>query len=566
MFLWYNGLALEKRRSFMIRLFQQHSLRKIIPYESLWNFTTEDGRKFKLAVPSAWESHPELSTYRGIGTYDLTLKLDTGANLLMNFGGVSHFAEVLLDERSVARHYDAHTAFSVLVTSLAEGEHVLKVVADNRFTEESTLHIPNDYYSYGGITRPVSFEIVPDVYINRVDFEPFFDGDWHARITVSIHNISKASREVDVSVTLAEKTVTAHVSAELGETVLKFDEKYAVLPWSPESPTLYTASAVLSDNGAPIDDMIDRVGFRTFEARGKELLLNGEPIRIFGFNRHEDHANVGSALPLPLMLRDVQLMKGLGANAVRFSHYPNDERFIDLCDELGLLVWEEHHARGLKLPMMQRDGFDEQITASTTEMVLQHRNHPSIVIWGVFNECASDTEAGRKMYEKQYGVIKALDRSRPTTSASDKHYTDICLDLPDIVSFNIYSEWYHATNTAEAFAHELEWIREKAPDKPLILSEFGAGAIYGYRNPTRVMWSEECQCDILDSCLNTYLGSDDVAGVFIWQFADCRVTEEKWAISRPRTYNNKGVFDEFRRPKLAAEVVKKHFKKESDKK
>ena len=123
---------------------------------------------------------------------------------------------------------------------------------------------------------------------------------------------------------------------------------------------------------------------------------------------------------------------------IRDSHYPNDELFLDMCDERGIMVWEENHARGLGIDGMNNPNFDQQCENCIREMIGNHYNHPSIIIWGILNECASHTEEGREKYKKQYEQIQSMDKSRPTTSATCQHFKDICLDLPDIVSFNQY--------------------------------------------------------------------------------------------------------------------------------
>ena len=128
-----------------------------------------------------------------------------------------------------------------------------------------------------------------------------------------------------------------------------------------------------------------------------------------------DSGMCGCAIPLQLMVQDLDLMRDMGANAVRTCHYPNDELFLDLCDERGVLVWEENHARGLDLEHMMNPNFDIQCENCIREMIENHYNHPSIVIWGILNECASETEEGRKKYAAQYAQIRRMDQSRPTT-------------------------------------------------------------------------------------------------------------------------------------------------------
>ena len=131
------------------------------------------------------------------------------------------------------------------------------------------------------------------------------------------------------------------------------------------------------------------------------------------------------------------------------------------------------------------------------------------------------------------------------------------------MSFNIYSGWYSDAPIPEAFDREIEWIRQDGgAGKPLIVSEFGAAAVYGYRDPGHVKWSEERQSDVLDECLSVYMNNPQISGTFIWMFADCRVCEENnWFSTRARGHNNKGVVDEYRRPKIAYQTVKNHYKK-----
>lgn len=165
------------------------------------------------------------------------------------------------------------------------------------------------------------------------------------------------------------------------------------------------------------------------------------------------------------------------------------------------------------------------------------------------------------MYKRQLEQLKALDPTRPTTFASCRFFTDVCMDLPDICSFNIYPLWYHEEPAADYAQKIADWMDQAgAAGKPIIFSEFGAGAIAGYHDPFgRAKWSEERQADILDQQLRAILGMKRVSGAYIWQFADVRVAES-WAHGRPKTVNNKGVFDQFRRPKLAFQTVVERFR------
>lgn len=549
----------------MIRLFEQHHIRPVQELDGMWEFNMDGfDKNYQMPVPGCWEQHPDFLKHRGKGTYTKKVYLKQAGAVRLEFKGVSHTADVYFDGTHVAHHYNAFTPFSAVVNYAEAGEHEIKVVVDNTFGEHSALHIPNDYYTYGGITRPVAVEMVSDTYIKGIRFTPYHqNGVWSAKIEVTLCNISDKPASVEMKSTLDNDEMNKAIQLDAGSetTVVLEQEFHDVIQWSNAQPNLYHLSTVIYMNGTPVDDMIERVGFRTVAIDGSQIKVNGEPVFLKGFNRHEDYASVGCAVPLQFMVKDMDLMQDMGVNALRTCHYPNDERFLDLCDERGILVWEENHARGLLLEHMQNPNFDQQCEDCIMEMIENHYNHPAIIIWGILNECASETEEGRKKYQRQYEQIKRLDLSRPTTSATCRHFTDICLDLPDIVSFNMYSGWYKDVPIDERNNQEIEWIRKSGGDnKPIIVSELGAGAIYGYRDRARCKWSEERQADLIRENLEVYMNDENITGVFIWQFADCRVTEEgEWFATRARCYNNKGVVDEYRRPKMAYDVVKELF-------
>ncbi|MBQ8821363.1 MAG: hypothetical protein IJZ82_01855 [Lachnospiraceae bacterium] len=547
----------------MIRLFEQHKVRPQKELEGIWRFVKEDGKEYSLPVPGCWEQHPELMNYRGTGSFYRRVEVSQDCNLRLEFKGVSHTGDVYFDGEKIAHHYNAFTPFSAVVRNVKKGSHEIKVFVDNRFTEESSLHVPNDYYTYGGLTRPVAMEELGDVYIKNVHFLPtLVDGKWQGTTTVKVENLSERDKNVTVKVSLAGVSEESQVSLAAGATaeVVLTQEYEDVKEWNVGEANLYYLEARLLDDWILVDDFIDRVGFRQVTVEGRRIKINGKSVFLKGFNRHEDYGKIGCAIPVQLMAQDMDLMQELGSNAVRTCHYPNDERFLDLCDERGMLVWEENHARGFDLKKMQNPHFDRQCEDCINEMIEYHYNHPSIVIWGILNECASETPEGREKYKKQFEQIKSLDTSRPTTFATCRHFTDICLDLPDMVSFNIYSGWYQDISVKERHEQEMDWIESTGgAGKPVIVSEFGAGAIYGNRDRTRAKWSEERQADIIKENLLAYAEDDRLSGTFIWQFADCRVTQEEWFAVRPRSYNNKGVVDEYRRPKEAFDVVKELF-------
>ena len=551
----------------MIRAFDEHEIRSGKELTGSFLFKTNDQKEYFIPVPGCWEQNIDLMNYRGKGSYFKDIYVKKDCNVRLYFKGVSHTADVFFDNKKIAHHYNAYTGFEAIITKVSKGNHTLQVDVDNSFSVESALHKPNDYETFGGIIRPLVYEEVSDVYIKGMHFLPECREDkFYGKTTVVLQNMGDKDEKVTLNIELNGTISSSEVVVEKSSTkTVIFDEEYKnVKAWSPESPNLYYLKAVLSnENGESIDDLIDRVGFRTITIKENLIYLNGQKLFLKGFNRHEDYGTLGNAVPYQIMVSDLDMVKDMGGNAIRTCHYPNDERFLDLCDERGILVWEENHARGLHIEDMCNPNFDRQCKDCIDEMIDQHYNHPSIFIWGILNECASDKEEGREKYKLQYDQIKSLDSSRPRTSATCRHFNDICLDMPEVVSINIYTGWYEDADVKERFEREMDWINEtKGKGKPIIISEFGAAAVYGFRDMRRSKWSEERQCDIISSNLDVYYFDKRVSGVFLWQFADCKVTEDEWWFTRARTHNNKGVVDEYRRPKMAYETIKDYYHRE----
>lgn len=435
----------------MDRFITTHRLRKTCEPTPLWTLTTLDegglSAPATVMVPGVWEDVPGLKNYRGHAVYEK--QLTCGGTLRFVFGGVSFRAKVWLDDTLLGTHYGAYGAFDFLAEDVPFGEHTLRVEVDNLFGGDSALHIPNDYYSYGGITRPVSIEQLGSAYITALNITPRRKGRiWMADVEVTIRSITDEAQKIDVDVKAGPTSITwKHRSLPAREDITLSTTLIApgVTCWSPEHPQLYAAEAVLWLNDEPADDLCDRFGFREIQAEGNQLLLNGEPLFIKGVNRHEDYANFGCAVPESAMAHDVQLIRDLGCNLVRTCHYPNDPRFLDLCDQYGLLVWEEAHARGLVEERMRHPHFMEQTMLSVHEMISQHRNHPSIILWGCLNECEDTTDFGADCYRATLNEIRAQDASRPATAALLDRKGSLILADCDVVSLNLYPAWYHNT-------------------------------------------------------------------------------------------------------------------------
>lgn len=553
----------------MIRTFKTHYVRKQMELtESLWEFEpcagNYAGQKFPVAVPGCWENHPLFADYRGEGIYRKTFQAQ--GNVRIECKGVSHTATVYLDGHEIGHHYNAYTPFSVVVSDLEPGRHMLEIKADNRFHKDSALHVPNDYMSYGGISRGVVVEELSDLYLEYVHVKTYRENrQWHVQVKAAV-NVLKIGQNEDEDITIQGKIKDTAFEWKLADTAKKHYEFCTDLKingieeWSPETPVLYQVELQMLREDEVIDDLIERFGFREICVQGKYVLLNGKKLRIKGVCRHEDHPDYGCALPYQTIYNDLVLIRQMGANSIRTAHYPNDEIFLDLCDELGILVWEENHARGLEEDRMKHPLLEEQAEQVIREMIFYHYNHPCIFIWGILNECASETLFGRSCYEKQFRLIREMDDSRPCTFASCKFFGDICFDLPDVISCNLYPRWYVDKPVRDYLNEVYDWIVEdgNGKGKPFIVSEIGAGGLYGCHNAYHGKWTEEYQADALSEQVSECLKFSESMGVYIWQFCDVRVSSE-WFAGRPREMNNKGVVDEYRRPKAAYGRVKEFF-------
>lgn len=556
----------------MLRAFQTHVIRKQTELSGrTWAFAPNNAatvEALNVPVPSCWEMYPGFENYRGKATYETQFFAE--GNIRLEFKGVGHFGTIFIDGEKVTSHYNAYTPFETVLCNIKPSMHTLQVEVDNAFREEYALNRPNDYMSYGGITRGVLLEELPNVHLTRLKVTPLkVEGNgWRAHVEVFCRNLTATPQKADIEIRMHENVFFARqLEIQPGESLAWTQELLLtnIESWTLEAPRLYEINAVLSINDCPIDDLIDRTGFRTVEIQGNRVLINQKPIKIKGFCRHEDHPEFGCAIPFGTMAHDLQLIKDMGGNSVRTAHYPNDELFLDLCDEMGILVWEENHARGLSESTMSNPLFDEQASQVTREMITAHYNHPSIYIWGIFNECASETALGRERYRIQYELIKTLDKTRPHSSATCRYYKDICLDMPDVVSWNMYPYWYENKTAHEMIDSLYNWTQEETggAGKPFMITEVGAGAIYGYRGQHHDKWTEEYQAEALEKQLAEILAYESCMGVYIWQFCDCRVSKEYFD-KRPRTMNNKGIVDEYRRHKLAYEAVKRIFSGEGN--
>ncbi len=292
-------------------------------------------------VPGVWNTLSGWLQYEGVAWYSRRFTVGPCRAVRLTFGAVTHQANVWLDGEPLGQHYGSSLPFSFLLT-LPAGDHDLVIRVDNHHDMDTTIPSAQlDWYRYGGITRPVLLEELDGPgHIASLRLTPdLAEGVGVLRVRAELTNLSDRPLDAEYTLALADRTLKSE-AVRLGvggtEIVGLSLRCEGVEAWSPRSPRLYPVT--LSFAG---DELIERVGFRHVSVAQHGLLLNGEPLFIKGVNRHEDHPEWGPALPEHLMARDLDLVQELGANAIRGAHYPNDPRFLDLCDERGVLFVEE---------------------------------------------------------------------------------------------------------------------------------------------------------------------------------------------------------------------------------
>jgi beta-glucuronidase len=561
----------------MLDRFPRHERRRVTDLSGVWDFAflgdvdpdRIDPSQIEfddvMAVPGNFDASPRYAGKRGLAAYRCYAGVQAAGHYRLVLDGVHHWSRTYVNGHCVGEHRNGFTRFSYTVEDPRGPLTQIVVLVDNRFDTEkiSALHQEYyDWYHYGGIARGAQWHCLGRHWINAL------------RVAVEDLEARKVSIFVDYSafdLPCEHELVISWGRKELLRQTLQLDNKYGKIRrsvqlegaalWSPESPNLQHLHVSLGN-----DDMRERIGLRSVEVRDRQILINGQPKNLLGFCRHEAHPQFGHGLPDHLIVSDLQQLLDAGCNFVRGSHYPQDQRFLDLCDEMGLCVWNESTGWGNNPEHLTDKRFQEEQVENVNEMVASAVNHPSVILWGVLNEAYSDSEESREIFELLLGKLRQLDPTRPVTYATCRPKGDVNLDLADVISVNCYPGWYvgEVRDIPDYLDDLVDFFnKEGLAEKPLIISEIGAGAFYGWRDQHETRWSEAYQRKHLETVVShMFERSDAFAGLSIWQFCDMRTSHHvRMALGRPRAFNNKGVVDEYRRPKQAYHTVRELYRR-----
>lgn len=530
------GRKPSRRRSFWLNTVETNET-GLIEYE--WDSSDE------MSVPGDWNSaRPELTYYEGPVYFRRELETgpQPGKRQFLHFEAVNYAATVWLNGIELAHHAGGFTPFDVEITdilaSTGDGVHSLVVRADSRHGPETVPGLDFDWKNWGGITRSVWLVTVPDTYIR--DVYARLDGDT-VLVDIAVDGPSRSGQRITAS--LGGRRGSGTSDAE-GRAQLRIPARQ-LARWSPDRPVLHDLTVSTGS-----DTLTDRIGLRTVTTRGREVLLNGEPVFLRGISMHEEAfgpeatREVSQAEARALLAE----AKALGCNFVRLAHYPHADHVARLADEMGLMLWAEipvyweeiayssPHTLALARQMMR-------------ELVLRDRSRASVVMWSVANETPQSEERTRFL-ETVIADVRELDPSRLITAALNKNVDvggvldgESVIEVQDplgasldVVAINQYEGWYGRRNPGEIGQVSFR----NAYDKPLMFSEFGAGALYGNRGPREERWTEDYQAWLYEETLRVVEETPGCVGLAPWLLKDFR-SPRRWHGRFQDLWNRKGL-------------------------
>jgi len=587
---------------------QQNDFRNALNLSGIWKFKKDSlgvGEKEgwfnglkdyrSIAVPGSWnEQFDDMRDYLNLAWYETETYIPgswKGQRIYIRIGSANYEAKIWINGLPLGMHEGGHLPFAFDISShikwgasnriTIQIENVLKPnrvptggdVATNFFNNYPKTNY--DFFPYTGLHRAVWLYTVPTAAaISDVTIRTSFEGT-EGTMEVKIEQKGNvAEGRITVTGNDQRSEVSVRFSGGMGKATIKIPK---VRLWSLEDPFLYSVTVTLNQGNRLIDRYVTGTGVRTIAATDKQILLNGKPVFLKGFGKHEDFPVYGRGVAYPVMIKDFSLLKWVGANSFRTSHYPYDEEYMNMADREGILVIDEIPAVGLffhgdSIQLQQRQALCKQYI---NELIARDKNHPSVIMWSIANEpfpanlgmMTSGQEVKGEdraipSLKELIGEAKRLDSTRLATFVGVMGGPSDWLALGDVVCVNRYWGWYSNPGDiktgASMLSAELNRLHRKL-QKPIIVTEFGADTYPGNHADQAEMFSEEYQTAFIKAYLDVADAKDFIAGMHVWAFADFKTSQ---GIVRFNGMNYKGVFTRDRRPKMAAHYLRSRWKKE----
>ncbi len=555
-----------------------------------------------LQVPGDWNSqHDTLFWYRGIVWYqrDFDYQLAQGRRLFLYFGGANYAKDVYLNGTLIARHKGGFTPFNTEITDyLRAGSNSIVVKVDSNSGPAEVPTEYNDWLNYGGITRDVMLVETPSAFIGNFKLQLARGSRETLQGWVQLHD-GAPGQAVRLRIPEAEVDKTFRVDAK-GRANIRFDAE--LILWSPQNPQLYDIEWSTEQ-----DTLSDQVGFRSIETDGEDIVLNGEPVFLRGISLHEESLlGPGRAHSEAHAQAVIDRLQGLNANFVRLAHYPHNEHMVRAADRAGILVWAE-------LPVYHNISFANPCTLVSakkqySELIARDQNRAAVILWSLGNETPEspardaffesmaehvrgqdDTRlltaallgfGGMEAVGKYIGTLIAAERSKLVAFFTDPDPVTMTIDDPlgdlvDVIGYNEYLGWYmsgmitdalvaRGMDVTEAQVRELmltEMVKFSIGTdfgKPLVISEFGAGAKQGLRGGPLDVWSEDYQARVYQQQLKMLENSGALRGISPWILKDFRAPY-RLNTDKQDYWNRKGLLSEQGREKLAFKLLSDYY-------
>ena len=585
---------------------QENSNRSISDLSGIWEFKKDPeniGIKNQwfngltetrsIAVPGSWnEQFTDSRDYLDAVWYQTEAFVPenwSDEEVWIRFGSVNYHATVWVNGRQLGIHEGGHLPFAFDISKVTKtGEKntiVVRVENELKPSRVPTGNVPNgffsnypksnfDFFPYAGINRKVWLYTLPKKgKISDLTVKTNFEKTT-GKVTVAIEKVG-AVKSGEVILTGDKNSITKSFKFSKGKATVEIDVPQVNL-WSIENPFLYDLKVVIKDNDTPLDQYQLPIGIRTVAVNEKTILLNGEPVFLKGFGKHEDFPIFGRGVANPVIVKDYALLKWIGANSYRTSHYPYDEEYYRMADREGILIIDEIPAVGLFFHGDKNDVAERQRMCKQylEELYYRDKNHPSVIMWCVANEPFPEKinfsiEGGEPTdpdsivaFQELFDLIRSLDNTRLTTLVGVMGGPLEWIGLADVVCINRYWGWYAQSGEIAKGAAVLNQGIESlysAFKKPIIVSEFGVDTYPGMHAEQPEMFTEEYQKEFIKAYLDVADSKEYVTGMHIWAFADFKTTQ---GIIRFGGMNYKGVFTRDRKPKMAAHYLKERWTKE----
>lgn len=588
---------------------QNSATRQVVDLSGMWKFAFDfesegDKKNYKegipdgimLPVPASFAdffTEKEYKEYTGDFWYETSFYADSAwrdRDVDIRFYAAAHVAEVYFNGQKVAYHHGGFLPFSVNVNKLLKyGEANRIVVKLNNELSHTTLPCGEykvlkngrklttpyfDFFNYAGLIRPVKLVITPKNSIVDITVGHSIEGTT-AYTDYTVEHVGKGAIQVEVFDQNHVKVASAKGSCGR----VKIENAHL---WQPRRAYLYTFEFTLSESGVTYDRYSLEVGIRTVKVEGNRILINGSPVYFKGFGKHEDSAISGRGFNLPYIKRDFELMKWIGANSFRTSHYPYSEEIYQLADREGFLIIDELPAVGMLVSTRNavdaataakiKPFFEEEIVQTVTlknhlntleECIQRDKNHASVVAWSLLNEPdTTGSEQAVPYFKALFDRCWELDvQKRPRSFAhiiASQPDRCLCTHLTDFVMLNRYYGWYllsgyELNDGFDKLDEELsKWDKT---GKPVMFTEYGTDALQGLTRLPAIQWTENYQEEYLEGYHKVFDKHPCVMGEQIWNFADFQTTEGIIRVDG----NKKGVFTRDRNPKMTAFTLKKRW-------